>query len=192
MESPLGTFGLYQAGATKYTFQSAQKEYYSYTMYPGSTVLWKNTESPIAIEDTMLGYLHGENNIALLGTWMRGFGEVDCAASLELTLSGSKSPANPWNEHDTLVDAGYGTRLLDDPVLEKKIVLGLEAGVPMGRFYLGAAGKLGYVANRLAAVATAISDEGTGLGNAQPIFVPSSESAFLGEFTLYGRVTLRP
>lgn len=188
VESPAGTFGLYHAGATKYTFESAVGKYYSYTMYPGSVVLWKDTESPISIEENMLGYLHGENNIALLGTWKRTFGKVDVAASLELSLSGSKSPANPWHEYDTLAEAGYGTKLLDDPVLEKKILLGLEAGLPLGGFYLGVAGKVGYAANRLEAVATAISED----GNAQPIFEPSGESGFIGEFTIFGRFVLRP
>jgi hypothetical protein len=191
IKSSLGTFGLYQAGATKYTFQSAQKEYYSYTLYPGSVVLWKGTETPIAIEDAMLGYLHGENNISLLGTWSREFGNIDTAASIELSLSGSKSPANPWNEYDVLKPAIYGTKLLDDPVLEKRIILGAEAGLPLGDFYVGIGGQVGYVGNRLKAVAVPISDEGT-VGNAQPLFEPSAESGFVGAVTIFGRYALNP
>jgi len=191
MKSSLGTFGLYQAGATKYTFQSAQKEYYSYTLYPGSVVLWKGTETPIPIEENMLGYLHGENNISLLGTWNRSFGKIDAAASLELSLSGSKSPANPWNEYDVLEKAIYGTKLLDDPVLEKKIVLGAEAGLPLGDFYVGIGGQVGYVGNRLQAVDAPISDEGA-VGNAQPLFKPSADSGFIGAITIFGRYTLHP
>jgi len=188
MESPAGTFGLYHAGATKYTFSSAREMYYSYTLYPGSLVLWEDTETPIGIEENMLGYLHGENNIALLGTWKRGFGDYDLAASLEMTLSGSKSPANPWHEYDTLEEAGEGTKLLDDPVLEKKVVLGFEAGRPFGDFYVGIAGKLGFVVNRLETVAAAASPD----GNAEPYFAPSDESGFIGEFSLFGRYVLRP
>lgn len=189
MESPAGTFGIYHAGATKYTFSSAREKYYSYTMYPGSVVLWNGTESPIQIERNMLGYLHGENNIALLGTWKRGFGDYDLAASLEMSLSGSKSPANPWHEYDSLEEAGEGTKLLDDPVLEKKIVLGFEAGRPFGSFYLGIAAKLGFVGNRLKAADVAASSLD---GNAEPLFSPSGESGFIGEFSVFGRFAVRP
>jgi len=186
-KSLLGTFGLYHAGATKYTFESAVGKYYSYTLYPGSVVLWKDTESPILVEDNMLGYLHGENNISFLGTWKGGLGNIDLGASVELSISGSKSPANPWHEYDNIDEEGRCTRLLDDPVLEKKIVLDLESGLALGKLYFGIAGKIGYVANRLKVVAVSISDED---GNAQPIFEPSNESGFIGEISIFGRYIL--
>ena len=187
IRNSLGVFGLYHAGATKYTFESAVGKYYSYTLYPGSLVLWKGTESPIAVEDTMLGYQHGENNLSLLATWSGEVKSVDLGASLELSVSGAKSPANPWHEHDSLAEAGYCTKLLDDAFKETKIVFSAEAGLPLKAFYLGVSGKLGYVFNRLAATAVPISDED---GNAQPIFSPSGGSGLIGELSVFGRYIL--
>jgi hypothetical protein len=189
LRNSLGVFGLYHAGATKYTFESAVGKYYSYTLYPGSLVLWKGTESPIAVENTMLGYLHGENNLSLLATWSGEARKLDLGASLELSISGAKSPTNPWHEHDSLAEAGYGTRLLDDALKETKIVFSAEAGLPLDAFYLGVSGKLGYAFNRLTAKAVLISDED---GNAQPLFSPTGPSGLIGELSLFGRYILSP
>jgi hypothetical protein len=189
IRNSLGVFGLYHAGATKYTFESAVGKYYSYTLYPGSLVLWKGTGSPIAVEDTMLGYLHGENNLSLLATWAGVVQTIDLGASLELSISGAKSPANPWHEYDSLAEAGYGTRLLDDPLKEIKIVFGAEGGFPLNAFYLGVSGKLGYVFNKLADTAVPISDKD---GNAQPLFSPSSVSNLIAELSIFGRYMLSP
>jgi len=67
-------------------------------------------------------------------------------------------------------------------------VLGFEAGRPFGDFYVGIAGKLGFVVNRLETVAAAASPD----GNAEPYFAPSGDSGFIGEFSLFGRYVLRP
>ncbi len=189
IRNSLGVFGLYHAGATKYTFESAVSKYYSYTLYPGSLVLWNGSESPIAVADTMLGYLHGENNLSLLATWSGEARTIDLGASFELSVSGAKSPANPWHEHDSLAEAGYGTKLLDDPLKEIKIVFSAEAGIPLKAFYVGVSGKLGYAFNRLMDTAVPISDAD---GNAQPIFSPSGSSGLIGELSIFGRYIINP
>lgn len=139
LETGAGSFGLYLAGATKYTFEPSemragtvaaagekqQAVSYGYSYYPETRFDYSWTQSgfqarPIAIEDNMLGYKYGQNNIAVQADWKGRIARWDFGAALEFRLAGSNSPANPWHDRiDPLVD---GTHFLDDPVLEKRIL----------------------------------------------------------------------
>ena len=155
LETEFGKFGLYHAGATKYcfepTYETAGMEY-GYSAYP-DTVYYRSG-SPVAIpfEDSMLGYRHGENNIAFMATWSDSLGGFDLDASCEFTLSGSKSPANAWHE-ELWTDYG-GTRILDEKVLEKRGIFSFEASRPLGDFLVFGRVSLGYVFNELKLVSS--------------------------------------
>ena len=151
IQAPSGSYGLYLAGATKYTFEPSEMQgadvvyeqntcSYGYTYFPETRFDrdWQNSgfqAGTIAIEDNLIGYKHGQNNLALQADWKgRAFG-TDVAANVEFRLAGANSPANPW--HDLLNDPQDGTRWLDDAVLEKRIMAGISASRPFGRWTLG-------------------------------------------------------
>lgn len=181
LESPAGRFGLYAAAATKYVFESIGGRYYSYTYYPGSAVEYRGTVA-VPLEEMMIGYRNGENNLALRGEWSRGEGAETLSAFAEFVLSGSKSPANPWHEYGNWREEGGGLRFLDDRVLEKRISIGAAGRARLGDFLFEARGALGWVGNRLALEATATSPNGD--GNAEPIWRPSDESGPLIELSV--------
>jgi hypothetical protein len=180
-----GTFGLYHAGATKYTFEpygnTTSNEMYGYTFYPDVDYEVSGTPMAIEPEADYVGYVHGENNLALMGTWRKAFGPLDAVASLEGTISGSKSPANPWHEYTHWKDAGSGTKLLDESVLEKKLLACGSVSMPAGAFEIGAELKLGYVWNRLKLHSVAAAVDSV---NGISLFKPSDESAPIVEFVL--------
>jgi len=148
IELPLGSLSLHTAGATKYTFESAREEFYSYTLYPGSAVLSDGKIVSIPLQDQMLGYLHGENNIALMATWQASVWSLDLQTGLEFTLSGAKSPTNPWHNGESWSTLG-GTQLLNDAVLQKQILLDLRGSKSWGGLTLFVATKLGYEFDKL-------------------------------------------
>ncbi|WP_129408735.1 hypothetical protein [Marinitoga lauensis] len=98
VKTNFGEFGLYSAGATKYTFQpsgNGQNLYYGYTYYPDVTYNY-NGERTILPEENYIGYYNGENNLAFMGTYSNNLNGSIINSSLEYVISGSKSPANPW------------------------------------------------------------------------------------------------
>ena len=179
---PLGTLGLYTAGATKYTFESVGGEFYSYTMHAGSTVISGGEEIAVPLEDQMLGYVHGENNLAFLATWSAPLAGMDMETGLELVLSGSKSPANPWHNGEDYLSRG--TQLLNDPVLEVRILLDLRASRKFGNFTLFAQAKSGYIANRLEPDYIAATSDTT--QNLEPVFRPTGDSGLVAEISIGG------
>ena len=137
-ETPVGRFGLHHALATKYSFSRTKDRVdpthaYSYTYYPDTRFYYADGEySAIDLEDLMIGYYNGENNIAFrldYDTVLRGF---DLVSSLEFVLSGPKSPANAWHEETWYPEPG--TKLLDTSPLEKKLVLKAQASRRFGDF----------------------------------------------------------
>jgi len=127
VDTSTGRWGLWQAGATKYTFapysMTAGHEAataYGYTLYPDNEYRVGDRWRGLSVEDNALGYRHGENNLALLVTHeaevARG---LRWAGSAEATLSGTKSPANPW--HDGTLAREYGTQLLNEAPLETRL-----------------------------------------------------------------------
>ncbi|MCE1195427.1 hypothetical protein LWX53_02875 [bacterium] len=141
LETSAGSFGLYVAGATKYTFEPSEMNgadtnaeqiacSYGYSYYPETRFDydWQTTgfqPGAIAIEDNMIGYKYGENNIAVRADWRGKSAGFDLAANAEFRLAGANSPANPW--HDFLDNPVNGTHWLDDAVLEKRLMVGFSA-----------------------------------------------------------------
>lgn len=135
LETALGSFGLYAAGATQFTFNAIGMDAgdeatsaYGYAYYPDTRFNISTTSTAewaaIGIEDNNVGYKYGENNFAIQADWKGTIGGFDLGARLEFRLAGANSPANPWGDWHTYPDGG--TRWLKDSVLEKRILSGFE------------------------------------------------------------------
>jgi hypothetical protein len=128
VQTAWGWFGLYHAGALKYTFEPISTtpgqdstSAYGYTYYPDVEYSVNGQFRTISIVDNSLGYMYGENNLALRGTYETSLGRgLDLSTNLELVISGNNSPANPWQ--DATASNNVGTHWLDDPVLQRAIV----------------------------------------------------------------------
>jgi hypothetical protein len=137
-QTEAGTFGLYHALATKYTFAPTRDSTnpvnaYSYTYYPDTRFLYSGSDySAISVEDMMIGYYNGENNIALRFDYDTVLKGTSLATSLEFVVSGPKSPANAWHEETWYPEPG--TKLLDTSTLEKKLVLKAQGSRRFGNF----------------------------------------------------------
>jgi hypothetical protein len=138
LQTSVGTFGFHHALATKYTFSRTRdgtgEDYeYSYTYYPDTRFRLSDGElRPISIEDNMLGYYNGENNIAFRLDYDGSWSGIDIVSHLEFVLSGPKSPANSWHEETSYPEPG--TQLFDYSILEKKLVLEAQASRRFGDF----------------------------------------------------------
>jgi hypothetical protein len=192
METEYGTFRFDHAGATKYNFESSgaggeDNLAYGYTYYPDTEYLLNGSYFAIDPESNYVGYLHGENNIAFMASWAKKFGQLSASSSLEFTLSGSKSPANPWGP---LTSFPSGTHMLDDPSLEKKLVLAGSAAYVWHDFRLFASAKIGYVWNKLELTAV-VGEVAHSINNGISYYSPSSGNAFIGAITLGGSWSLK-
>lgn len=148
LETPLGRFRLHAAGATEYTFQPIDMynrsldldirdpavAAYGYSYYPDTRFDIASEGGPdwkaISIEDNAIGYQYGENNLALQAGWTGGLAGFELDASLEFRLAGENSPVNPWGDLHHFLPGG--TRWLAEPLLEKRILLGLSASHRFG------------------------------------------------------------
>lgn len=190
IDLPLGTLGIYTAGATKYSFASLGEDFYSYTTHPSSAVISDGQTVAVPLEEQMLGYIHGENNIALKATWGAPLADTDLEMGMEIVLSGAKSPANPWHNGEDYL--ALGTQLLNDPVLETKILLDVRASREFGNFTIFARAAGGYIFNRLTPVYPGSSGYplivyGDGTTMNEPIFIPKAgDSGLIGEISLGG------
>jgi hypothetical protein len=155
LETSLGSFGLYAAMATKYTFSSSQSDIpYGYTYYPETRFdIDRQTEGfqsgEIGIEENQIGYKYGANNLAIQADWRNRLRDFDLDASLEFRLAGENGPANPWcdlNAQDT-------SHWLDDAVLEKRILASVSASRNLGdwRLFAGIIGGVAFDALELRA-----------------------------------------
>lgn len=123
VNTPFGTFALYNAGATKYTFQpsaeSGNQQFYGYTYY--SNFLYKQVDGKDMIlppEMLYAGYKYGENNVAFRLEY-ESTAPKGLLASFEYVVLGERSPINAWNGDTTYIS---GTHLLDDSVLEHRLI----------------------------------------------------------------------
>lgn len=195
-ETSLGTFSFFHAGATKYTFEPTYGKpgmEYGYAYFPDTVFERKSgAEDPIPFESMMLGYKHGENNLAFLGTWKGDIAGFDLGASLEFTVSGSKSPANAWQEANW--HHNQGTELLYEDRLEWKVLAALGATRKLGNFLVYGGIAAGYVFNELELVVENRSGDGsteTPEYNSIGIWKPSDRSRFLWAATVGGRYRLK-
>lgn len=188
-----GWWGLYTAGALKYTFEpittSQQKESttaYGYTYYPDTQYWASGSFRTLTIEDNSIGYLHGENNFALMVTWKRDWSRVlKTNAYLEFLLAGSNSPSNPWQDL-TGGQEDLGTHWLDDPVLEKSLVAQGEVTYLLGDWELYGKLKVGFVWNVLTLqYSSSYSDtNASSLDRYSKIYKASNDNQFVGALAL--------
>lgn len=196
-DTALGTFGVRHAGATKHTFQPSVQDRsrpdlmaYGYTYYPDVRFKIDGKDQTIQMADNMVGYVHGENNLAFMADWRGALGAYAAAAALEYVISGPKSPANPWHELYGAVDYS-GTKVIAEGRLEHKILASFEAQRRVGAFELFARASVGFVFNELKL-------EAPGGVNPTPgfnlddiwIFKPSDTSRALFALTAGGRIRL--
>jgi hypothetical protein len=154
IDTEIGKFSLWQAGATKYVFEPTYGKpgrEYGYTYYPDSifdySKAFAGNYKAIDIADQMIGYSKGENNLALRGDWSGSPGGWPAWAYLEFTLSGSKSPTNAWQEDSW--HRNQGTVLLGEAVLEKKLLTGFKLSKRFGALACYASATIGYAWNAL-------------------------------------------
>jgi len=158
--TPYGRFSLFFAGASKYTYEATYAyDYYSdlpyeYVLYPAVEYSKFGPLAALDYTENYLGYLYGENNLALRFDFDRTFfrgdaAEFDFLSSLEWVVNGAKSPANPWHEYEDWHDIGPATEWLDGEVLEHIVRLTVEAGKVFGGWRFGFSGTFGWVFNAL-------------------------------------------
>ena len=195
-ETPYGRFSFYHAGATKYTFEPSYGQpgrEYGYAYFPDVVFTTKSdTERAIPFETMMLGYRNGENNLAFLGAWSGEAAGFGLGASLEFTVSGSKSPANAWHKYNYNPD--NGTELLNEGRLEWKALASLGATRRVWKFDLYAGLALGYVINELELVASGESPDSTYTLDPYhllQIWRPSNTDRFLWAATVGGRYRIK-
>ena len=148
VDSPLGAFRLSHAGTLAYLFQTSSERRYSYTYYPEVTFPLGGELQVIDYRDNYVGFYLGENTAAVRLDWERHIepnlerprvDRVSIDASGEYTVSGSKSPLNPWTEYDDWREHGeewpFGsTRFLGEDPLEHGLLFGagVETRIPAG------------------------------------------------------------
>ena len=189
-----GTIGLYHAGSTKYTFQptgygdkiSATDERYGYSYYPAVSYTANGEVKTILPENNYIGYYNGENNISFLSDYKGNIRDFNIYSSLEFSLSGEKSPANPWGIYTNWTqEKNAGTKLLDSIPLEKKLILTINSTRTIkfyGSLSFMADLKLGYIWNslQLADVPTAWNFANNNID----IFSPSNNSFAVFSFSI--------
>ncbi|MCL2805227.1 MAG: hypothetical protein FWD26_04735 [Treponema sp.] len=165
VKTKIGNFGFHHAGALKYTFNPIGTNYeglyahdaantaYGYTYYPETRYFVGNDAVNLTIQENMIGYKHGENNIAFQIDYQNTFYRFVITSELEFVLAGSNSPANPWHDYDRRVnmyaDGKKGSQIFNDPQLEKRIEFRLNVSRQFGRFGTYAAIAIGGRFNRL-------------------------------------------
>ncbi len=121
-----GKLSLYHAGATKYTFQPSAEGgnqlYYGYTYFPYLTYNLGSTTMVFPPELLYAGYKYGENNLAFLVEYEPNMIK-NLKVSSEYVVLGERSPVNPWGDRVTYLE---GTHLLDDPVLEHRLLTSVD------------------------------------------------------------------
>jgi hypothetical protein len=135
--------GFYHAGATRYTFEpitmddasQVDENCYGYTYYPDTRFddsydFDFSEPEAIQIEDNAIGYKYGENNLAFQADYKYEVkNDYKIGAALEYVIAGSNSPANPWGD---LAKHPHGTKLLNDSVLENRILAKFAATKSIG------------------------------------------------------------
>lgn len=177
---PFGTVGFYQAGATKYTFEPTYQTGvtntypYQYTFYPSDQQPSppSGTGLPIPYDNNYIGYQYGENNLAFMATYKKSIQNYLVGGDMEYTISGSKSPNNPWGNLTTYPATYFA--MFDHSPLEQRLLLAGYAQRPFGGLTVSVGVTLGYVWHELQLAAA--TDGGPA------IFEPSNTNRFLYQF----------
>ncbi len=156
-----GKIGLYHAGSTQYTFQATSVtddnyslKRYEYSYWPAVEYPYRDGTRQIDYRDNYMGYLYGENNLALMATWDMQYGQTDVGAQMEATVSGTKSPANPWAQYDEHpgrrgVDAPIAFYMFEDGEVETTVRTTGRVSRRFGRWEASAEVEIGYRWNEL-------------------------------------------
>ena len=100
----------------------------------------------IAIEDNLLGYKYGENNLAFQFDYQNTFSKFLVNTELEFVLAGANSPANPWQD---FAESPPGTKMFNDGQLEKRLELRINVSRQLGPWNVYAALAAGGRFNKL-------------------------------------------
>ncbi|MFO7878272.1 MAG: hypothetical protein R6U55_17020 [Desulfovermiculus sp.] len=203
IDTDLGRFRLSHAGSTMYTFQDSQDRNYSYTYYPEISFPLNDEGDRRTLDyrDNYFGFYLGENTLALRLDWERdfdvawgSFDRLDAGASLEYTVSGTKSPANQWGDYSDWKEHGNdwpaeSTRLLDESTLEHGLSLSTQTSIsrPLGgaELNVGLTGDLGVWFNVL-------EQDAAGDGGPSPrddLYRPSDRNYILGQAGVFARMS---
>jgi hypothetical protein len=161
----IGRFGFHHGGALKYTFEPVGTDdygpyggdsaatAYGYTYYPETRYYDGSETVNLLIQDNMIGYKHGENNLAFQVDYQNTFFRFLVTAELEFVLAGPNSPANPWHDYEArasmYADGKEGSHLLDSGVMEKRLEFRLNVSRKIGPVKFFAAFALGGRFNKL-------------------------------------------
>ncbi|PNR98360.1 hypothetical protein X927_09630 [Petrotoga mexicana DSM 14811] len=136
--SNLGTFGVYGAFATRYTFQPGGG--LGYTIYPESIY---DDEKIIDYTDNYIGYKYGENTVSLMVDYDYTYNNwFNLYSSFETVFSGSKSPTKDTAPLE-------GTYLLDEPLLEKRYVYTIATNFYFNNLEFNLSADMGVIQNKL-------------------------------------------
>ena len=165
IHTSIGRFGFHHGGALKYTFEpigtddegryknDAAASAYGYAYYPETRYYNGSDTVALLIEDMMVGYKYGENNLAFQVDYQRNFSGFLVTSELELVLAGNNSPANPWQDYDarsSMYDDGrYGSQLFNDGQIEKRLEFRVNVSRRFGQLEAYAAFALGGRFNKL-------------------------------------------
>ncbi|HNV05149.1 MAG TPA: hypothetical protein PKH64_03415, partial [Petrotogaceae bacterium] len=103
----------------------------------------------IEYEDNYIGFKYGENTAAFLLNYENTFDRINLYADFEYRISGSKSPANPWQEYITWDQGGQGTHFLDESVLENALLSRIKLSTAFYGLNVTAGCDLGMIFNKL-------------------------------------------
>jgi hypothetical protein len=159
VKTAVGTFGLFHAGATDYTYAASYPDPvdfntrpFEYTYYPVVSV---NGSTMIDIGDNYIGFQYGENALAFLGTFDTVLFRDSPAAfslssGLEFVINGSKSPDKPLHAYAAYADIPQKIQIFaNDPVLEYILVARARLSKELPPFTLNAEIDVGYDWNKL-------------------------------------------
>lgn len=167
VKTPIGRFGFHHGGALKYTFEpigtdesgkykfDSANTAYGYSYYPETRYYNGSDKDPVSfiIQDTMVGYKYGENNLAFQVDYQNSFSGFLLTSELELVLAGNNSPANPWQDYgsrSSMYDDGkYGSQLFNDGQIEKNLEFRINVSRCFGPLSLYAAMAIGGRFNKL-------------------------------------------
>ncbi|MGY4687311.1 hypothetical protein [Petrotoga sp. DB-2] len=150
LTSNLGTFGVYGAFATQYTFQPGGGP--GYTIYPESIYYYYyyyyNNDNEkimkiIEYTDNYIGYKYGENTVSLMVDYDYTYNNwFNLYSSFETVFSGSKSPTKKTAPEE-------GTYLLDEPLLEKRYVYTIATNFYFNNLEFNISADMGVIQNKL-------------------------------------------
>jgi hypothetical protein len=206
-QTSYGRFGFHTGGALKYTFNPIGSPEiprdrgndaltsYGYTYYPENEYYDDESGSrlvSILIQDNMLGYKNGENNLAFQVDYQNRFRKFLVNAALEVSLTGNSSLANPWHEHARQSQSG-GTHFLDDGNIETRLELRGNVSRKFGPWTFFAALAVGGKFNRLELAdpwGSDSTDQYSGISDTIRIWKPSHNHELILRFTIGGKYTL--